>query len=266
MQNNIQQDEVEQRAENAAEIADVQAPMTPEIAREAVKLDAAMGQPAVEDPVTEEWGEQLDLVVRQAEQITVVDDESNAAAGAFLTDVIKIALADLADTFDPIDDAQKAARKVTIAARKKHEQPLLDAQRIIKAAMGTYWTEQERIRKAAEAKRLDDARREAEDRAVEEAARLEANGQQEAAEERLAAPVAPVVTAPALEAPKVEGVSVRTNTTFRVTNEAKIGRDYLKVDTVKIGKMVRAMGVDAERLVGGIEVYSEPVVAARSSR
>ena len=132
--------------------------------------------------------------------------------------------------------------------------------------MGAYYAEQQRALKAAEEERLELARKEAEDRAVEEAARLERNGQQEAADERLAAPVAPVVSTPAPQAPKAAGVSVKTKPNFRIVAESKIGREYLMVDKVKIGKVVRAMGVDAERLIGGIEVYEEPVVSARAAR
>ncbi|KKL00860.1 hypothetical protein LCGC14_2628320, partial [marine sediment metagenome] len=39
---------------------------------------------------------------------------------------------------------------------------------------------------------------------------------------------------------------------------------FMMPDEKKIGQIVRSMGADAARLVGGIEVYEEPVIAAKA--
>ena len=73
----------------------------------------------------------------------------------------------------------------------------------------------------------------------------------------------PVVTSPTPAAPKAEGVSVRMIKKFRILNAAAIHRNFLVPDEKKIRKVVDSMGPDAETLVGGIEVYETPSVAAR---
>ena len=248
MDRNQATDEMDIRAENAAEQAGVNVALA----------DALDVIGAIE--------ENTELVVRQAAEITITDDVTYAEAGEFLVVGIKAALAVIAETFDPIDDAQKALRKVTIAARKKHEAPLLEAEIVIKASMGIYWTERKRLEKLAEDERLELAREEAEDRAVEEAARLERLGHQEAAEERLEAPVVPVVTTPVTKAPKAKGSSVRMITKFRIIDASKIGPKFLMPNEKKIRQMVNSFGADAEEMVGGIEVYETPSVSARAAR
>lgn len=78
-------------------------------------------------------------------------------------------------------------------------------------------------------------------------------------EDRAAEHVAPIVES---EAPKTEGVSFRKIWKFRITNESKIPREYLKVDTTKIGGVVRALKGDAS--IAGVEIYSEDVPAAKA--
>ena len=80
-------------------------------------------------------------------------------------------------------------------------------------------------------------------------------------EERAATHVAPVVQ---IEKGKAEGVSMRDNWTFDIHDESTIPRAYLTADTVKIGKLVKAMKADAASVLGkGVRVYNAPVVASR---
>ncbi|KKK89138.1 hypothetical protein LCGC14_2736120, partial [marine sediment metagenome] len=180
MNNNLYEDEVEQRAEDDAERADVMTAGEPEVY-------------VVSD--VEEIEHSTALVVQQAEAIEITTDKDYEAAGEFLVDGVNAGLARIAKTFDPIDKAQKHARKVTIAERKALEQPLLDAKKVVTRLMATYWQQQEIVRKRAAQEQLDAARRVAEDQALEEAARLEREGRNEAAEDRLRQPVVPVVEA-----------------------------------------------------------------------
>jgi hypothetical protein len=227
-----------------------------------VSGDVEVPMPAVEAPrgaVIAALEESTALVVTQANAITISDQDGYEGAGAFLTGTIKAVLAAIAETFDPIDEAQKAARKVTIAQRKRHEAPLIEAQKIIKAAMGVYVIEQRRIAAEAEAERFKVAREEAEAATLAEAARLEDAGHTEAAEEMI---TAPVVSAPPPEAPKADGVSARFVPKYRIIDRRKIGAAFMMPNEKKIGQTVRNMGADAAELVGGIEVYEEPVIAA----
>ncbi len=214
------------------------------------------------DPAIAAIEENTELVVQQATAITIVDAGTYDAAGSFLTETLKPALREIEATFGPIVTAAHLAHKEALGQRKRHEAPLKEAEKIIKGSMGVYVTEQRRIAAAAEAERIRVAREEADARKLEEAAALEAAGHTEAAEEKLAAPAVPVMVAPPPEVPKSQGTSARMVTKFRIIDASAIGRAYLVPDDKKIGQLVRAMGADAERLVGGIEVYEEPVIAA----
>ncbi len=204
------------------------------------------------------------LVVTEAQGITITDQDSYGYAGAFLTDVLKPARKEIEATFGPIVKAAHAAHREATGQRKRHEAPLIEAEKIVKSVMGVYVIEQRRIAADAEAERLKVAREEAEVATLAEAARLEEAGHTEAAEEMITAPMVPVVSAPPPEAPKADGVSARFVTKYRIIDARKITAAFMMPDEKKIGQIVRSMGADAARLVGGIEVYEEPVIAAKA--
>lgn len=64
----------------------------------------------------------------------------------------------------------------------------------------------------------------------------------------------------ALNAEAVSGV--RKNWKFRITDAAAVSQSFLVPDEVAIGKTVRALGLGAEKVVGGIEVWSDDKVAS----
>lgn len=202
------------------------------------------------------------LLVTEAQGITITDQDSYGYAGAFLTEMLKPALREIEARFRPMQRAADAAKKEILDQRRALEVPLRAAERITKELMGAYVIEQRRIAAAAEAERLRVAREEAETAALAEAARLEEAGHTEAAEEMITAPVVPVVSAPPPEEPKAEGVSARFVTKYRIINVDQVGRAFMMPDEKKIGQVVRSMGADAAEMVGGIEVYEEPVIAA----
>lgn len=186
------------------------------------------------------------------------------AAGVFLTEELKPMLQEIERTWRPMQKKTHEAHREVVAQRRRYEGPLLQAEQIVKHAMGAHTIEQRRIVAAAEADRLRVAREAAEAEALAEASRLEEAGHAEAAEERISAPVVPVVGAPAPEPPKAEGVSTRMVTRYRITNATAIRRKFLIPDEIKISNIVKQMGADAVEIVGGIEVYEEPVVSARA--
>lgn len=206
--------------------------------------------------------ETTELVVQQATAIAIVDAETYDAAGAFLTETLKPALQEIERTFGPIVTTAHIAHKEALSQRRRHEDPLKKAEKIIKGSMGVYVTEQRRVAAAEEAERIRIAREEAESRQIEEAAALESAGHVEAANEKMAEPAVPIVVAPVVEAPKSAGTSARMVTKFRIIDASAINRKFLVPDEKKIGQMVRAMGAEAADLIGGIEVYEEPVIAA----
>ena len=113
---------------------------------------------------------------------------------------------------------------------------------------------------AKEAARLaQEAKAEAERLAVLEAADMESRGEHlEAAvklDEAISAPlpyIAPFAVAPVA---KLEGLTYRETWTFKVVDAARVPREYLKVDEVKIGQVVSALRSAAS--ISGVEIYSE---------
>lgn len=209
--------------------------------------------------------EHVEAVVARAREIRISTQAQYEAAASFLTDELKPALREIDDTFGPIVKAAHLAHQEALTQRRRHEMPLLEAEKIVKGAMTGYSAEQRRIAAEQERQRIAEARRLAEDAAVEEAARLERDGHQEAAQARLEQPVTPVIRTPAPPLPKAAGISEKPIMKFRIVDPSKIGRKFMQPDTKKIRAVVRSMGADAETVVGGIEVYEEATIAARAT-
>ncbi|MCP4871608.1 MAG: hypothetical protein GY898_23105 [Proteobacteria bacterium] len=207
--------------------------------------------------------EQTALVIQEAQAITIGSQEDYEGAGAFLTRHLKPALKKIEETWRPMQRAADANKKAILDQRREVETPLLEAEKITKKLMGDWTMEQRRIEAAEQRKAEAEARRIAEEEKLAAAAHLEDQGHQEAAVERLEAPTVPVMPAP-VEKPKAKGTSARTVWKHRVIDEAKVARAFLTLDEKKISGVVRQMGPDAVALVGGIEVFEEPVISARA--
>ena len=199
---------------------------------------------------TQELEQQTGAIAQRIPLIAITDQASLEAAVADRAE-IKRFLGRVAELFDPIDRAQIEARRVTIAQRKKLEEPALMADKAYSRAMGVYEQEQERLRReAAEREQRERARLEAEERQrvaaeqrrllaeaeeqrLTEAALAEARGDTEAAERLIEAPVVvPPVTArpvfvpvaPSAPRPAAPGVSFRDNWSAEVVDLAALVR------------------------------------------
>jgi len=109
--------------------------------------------------------------------------------------------------------------------------------------------------RAEEAERRRAAAEEAEAQRRIEAERIEA-------ERRAIADAIPAEPVIEMSAPKVAGVHTRKSWRYRIANPALVPREYLMVDEVKVGKVVRALGPDTS--IAGIEVYEESSYVTRS--
>lgn len=146
--------------------------------------------------------------------------------------------------------------KAVVAQESAHLKPVQEARRILKLKMSAYQDDQERLRRQIEAEEQAKKQKEAEDLALAEAAALEKSGDKETAEQIISQPViAPPVIVPKLT-PKTMTM-IRKIKKFRVVDPSKTKREFLCLDSVKIGQIVRASGKDAEHIVGGIQVYEE---------
>jgi len=216
---------------------------------------------AVNLPETTEVDTRAKEALSLATEITIRDNETYETACAFLKS-LKAIEKEIADTFDePIKRAFEAHKSI-LGAKGRHMEPIQQAERVVKPKIATYLQEQERIRRDEERRLQEEARKRAEEEALAEAAELEAEGETEAAEQLISEPirVAPVIVPKMV--PKVTGVAMKENWRFRVTDANKIPREYLKIDEIKIGQIVRALKDKTK--IPGIEAYPEKLISAGS--
>lgn len=123
--------------------------------------------------------------------------------------------------------------------------------------------EQQRIRIEAQRKAEREAQAER-DRLQKIADAAAAKGQTAKADiftDRAQSIVAPVFQA---QTGAAAGVTLQKRWTFEIKDAKRVKPDYQMPDTVKIGKTVRALGLEAAELVGpGVRIFTETSVASR---
>lgn len=200
--------------------------------------------------------------------------------------------------YNDIEDLRKRLKAPVLEAAKniddQFRQPLAelnDAVQVIDRAVKDYMAEQERLRREEEARLRAEAQREQERlereaavaaakaealrrqaREAEEAgqladaARLDARaGQTDARAEQKAEAVhhvtVPIVPATPVKAP---GLSTRERWVFRITDPAKLPREYLMPDESAIRAVVN--GLKGNTRIPGVEVYRDDTVTGRARR
>ncbi len=156
------------------------------------------------------------------------------------------------ETFARSIKASHDAHKAALAARDGLKERLSPACTVLRTKISAWQRGEDR--RLAEERRIAEAaaRKEAEERAMREAEALAAQGHTAAAEAVLDRPldVQPVfVPSP----PKAQGISTVKRWTFRIVDANAVPRQYMAVDEVAIGKVVRALGSAAN--IPGVEVY-----------
>ena len=201
----------------------------------------------------------------------VINDAESYTFGAELLLGIKSLRKEVDATFDPLTQSAFENHRKIVAAKRKAETPLSEAEQTIKGAMVAFDREQQRLARIEEERQREIARREEEDRRLAEAALLEAEGTQfgdaamvaqaqQIVEEAIQRP-APVAIAPVLKAtPKVSGISMKKSWAFRVTRPELVPRQYCEVSEAKIRGVVKSLGPAAN--IPGVEVYEEQTIAA----
>lgn len=198
-------------------------------------------------------------IPEQAREIEITDDESYKRAGEILLK-IKDLRKQIDNAFAPIIEAAHLAHRKALEQKKKAEEPLVEAERIIKPRIADYINEINRKRAEEEARLREEERKKEEERRLQEAIKAEAAGETEKAEQILVTPVSIGKVRPITETPRVVGVSIQKRWTYRIVNEAEIPREYLKPDEAKIGTFVREMKDQAA--IPGVEIFAEDSVAA----
>lgn len=199
-------------------------------------------------------------VPEQAKQISIKTMDDYVRAGEIML-TIKAIRKKITETFKPIKQKMDAAKQEVLDQERAADAPLKEAEALLSPQIIAWNREQERIRQEEERRLQEEARKQEEERRLQEAILAEQHGQKEEAEAIMETPVqvAPVVVPKSV--PKVSGMSIRDNWKFKITNEKLIPREYLKVDEVKIGQVVRAL--KSATNIPGIEVYNEGTVSGR---
>lgn len=199
-------------------------------------------------------------IPEQARQIVIKTVDDYARAGEIMM-TIKAIRKKITETFKPIKQKMDAAKQEVLDQERAADAPLKEAEQLLSPQIIAWNREQERLRQEEENRLREEARKQEEERRLQEAILAEQAGQKEEAEAIMETPVqvAPVVVPKSV--PKVAGMSIRENWKFKITNERLIPREYLKVDEVKIGQVVRAL--KSATNIPGVEVYNEGTVSGR---
>lgn len=255
---------------------------------------AAAGALAVVQPDDARVAKRSAEIRAAADRCLITTDALFHTAGSFLL-TIKRVRSEIADTFDEPIAAAYAAHKAIVAAKKRHSDPVDEAERIVKGKMADWRTKQEeeareRQRAAeAEARRVQEeqrkaaeaeAKRQAEIERKAEVARLKAEGATKA--EVKEAAKAPLVIAPVVLPPpppvvvpyvpptQAAGISFREKWTatvidlaalVRAVAEGKAPLALLAPDTAMLAR--HATAYHDKSPIPGVTFSCEKVVAAR---
>ena len=220
-----------------------------------------------------EDNKQIELIQEQsfslpdeAKHIIVNDDKSLREANHFYQNC-RLIIDNIHRHMDPIKTATHKAWKATLAQIDELEDPLLRAMKTVKPKMIAYKEKvREEIRKKEkEAQDKIDADKKKAEELLEKAADQETAGDTEEAdetfrgaeaiEEKVEETIQKMKDIP--KAPETKGVTMRKIPRWRIINETQIPLEYMKVDEVKIGAVVRA--AKGQIKIPGIEVYFETV-------
>jgi hypothetical protein len=197
---------------------------------------------------------QVALVTAQG--LAVTDAPSYELAGR---ELLTLARAErrITDWFLPLKNAAHRAWKVLCDREREVLAPLQAEITRVKRERVVWKSEDDRRRRLEEQRLAEEQRQRAQELAARQAAALESRGQHARAEgvlERAIAAPPPAVVLPDVT-PKVAGISQRQVWKWRVVDEALVPREYLRLDDVKIGGVVRAM--KSTCTIPGIEIYAE---------
>ena len=216
----------------------------------------------------EEKAEQTQLAERSvgalswATALIVSTDSELVEAGETLRG-LKTVRQRINEVFDPPIAAAHASHKAAIAAKKKVDGPLAEAERVAKGKIGAYQLEQENKRREEQRQREEAAHKAAEDQRLREAEALEAQGQRDEADMVLAQPVAAPVVAAAPPSPKVEGVKMTKLWRFEIVTSSLVPRDLCGPIDALIRARLRSTG---GMNIPGVRAWQEGSVSVEAKR
>jgi hypothetical protein len=191
-----------------------------------------------------------------------VATQEQFVAGADDLKRVKAAQKKLEDTRTSITGPINESLRRVNAFFKKPADALVAFEQKIKAALGRYADEQERIR-LEEQRRADEAARKEREKLEAQARRAAESGKVEKAaalDQRAATVVAPVIQR---EAPRVSGVTMREVWKFEITDPSLVPREYCTPDEKKIRAVVQGLKGDAK--IAGVRIYPDKQIASSAA-
>jgi len=229
---------------------------------------------ALEKRVTAAHAEAVAIIIRDQGSLTRANEKSLG---------LKALIKEIDDTFKPLYDADRAKAALTKETWDRFRVPPDTEYRRIKADIGNFLAEQDRLRREAEHRiwmaeqekiRAEaDALRVAEE-ALRKAAIAEANGQNEKAEKILNKAVAQetkisekieiatvAATAPIPIQPQTIGISTREDWDIELIDLSMVPREYLTFDEVKARRVIRASKGSIQ--IPGVKNIKKTIVSQR---
>jgi hypothetical protein len=224
------------------------------------------------DPKEQEIQSEGELLVAEANALTVTDSASYTALAEFLKS-IKRSLKSIEDYFSGLITPQRTALQALYDRKNSHIKPREEAERIAKKKIASYEEQLERERRVEEARLQEEARVREEERRMQEALDMESDGDRKGAEQLLSEPIEPMPVRVAPSTPKVAGISFREEWKFELGSIVEVAKHVaahpedaclLALNTTAVGQMVRAR--KSAFKVPGIRAYMEKNVAAGGRR
>ena len=217
-----------------------------------------------------------ELVQETSNALTVakefrVTSEQHYIESADRLKAIKALSKKLDETFDQHIKRAFDAHRALVAEKKMHQQPLLDAEGYVKRAVLGYQQEQERIRRVAEAKAQEEARKERE-RLEAQAAKAAEKGKAEKAQALQAAAAAVVAPIIAPTTPKIAGLSTRITYRAEVVGKLELVKavvaglvplNALDANMTFLNNQARILKEDL--IYPGVRVVQESGISSRSA-
>jgi hypothetical protein len=216
--------------------------------------------------------ERANARIEEARSFRITDAKAYQRAAELLL-AIKALRSEADQAFDPIIADAHKAHKTALAQKAKVDGPLAEAEVLYKAAMGTYETEQRRLRQAEERRLSEEAESLAAIEREQEIEEAEAAGA--TAEEVKVMAEAPLQIAPVVVTPNVQripGITKRELWKWEVTNKQALDQfiaanpQYSNLTTpnaVAIGGLARSL--KSAMKIPGIHVWDAIAVSARRS-
>lgn len=211
-----------------------------------------------ESPDTTEIEIRSVTIVDQAQALEICGDEEYRQGSELLL-AVKDLLKKIETDFEKSKKLAYGAWKSVVALEKGYQDPLLNAERIIKSKLSAFIQHRERVRREEQTRLQEIVRKREEEKRLAEAVYAEQAGMPEISKQILETPAfVPPVVVPGPE--KIEGVHSKKVWKYQITDPAAIPREYLLVDEKAIAARVRTMGDRA--CIPGVSVYQDINISA----